>query len=92
MLQQRLHITLLLQSVPLHAFIGCAAISDLPLLQIWDLESKSVVDELKPQFEPTGRKAQQHYCVSVSWSADGSTLYGGYTDGQIRVWGVGRAI
>ena len=61
-------------------------------LQIWDLESKSVVDELKPQFEPTGRKAQQHYCVSVSWSADGSTLYGGYTDGQIRVWGVGRAI
>ncbi len=51
-----------------------------------------MVDELKPQFEPTGRKAQQHYCVSVSWSADGSTLYGGYTDGQIRVWGVGRAI
>jgi guanine nucleotide-binding protein subunit beta-2-like 1 protein len=22
----------------------------------------------------------------LSWSADGSTLYAGYTDGAIRVW------
>lgn len=29
------------------------------------------------------------YCVSLSWSADGSTLYSGYTDGMIRVWSVG---
>ena len=92
MLQHRLQTTLLLQSVLLHVLICCATIKRSAPLQIWDLESKSVVDELKPQFEPTGRKAQQHYCVSVSWSADGSTLYGGYTDGQIRVWGVGRAI
>lgn len=63
------------------------------LLQIWDLESKSVVDELRlPQDQPLGRKAMQHYCVSVSWSADGATLYGGYTDGTIRVWGIGRAL
>lgn len=62
-------------------------------LQIWDLESKSVVDELRlPQDQPLGRKAMQHYCVSVAWSADGATLYGGYTDGMIRVWGIGRAI
>ena len=65
----------------------------LTLLQIWDLESKSVVDELRlPQDQPLGRKAMQHYCVSVSWSADGATLYGGYTDGTIRVWGIGRAL
>ena len=62
------------------------------VMQIWDLESKSVVDELRVQSEATGRKAQQHYCVSVAWSADGSTLYGGYTDGDIRVWSIGRAI
>ncbi len=62
-------------------------------VQIWDLESKSVVDELRlPQDQPLGRKAMQHYCVSVNWSADGATLYGGYTDGVIRVWGIGRAI
>lgn len=62
-------------------------------IKIWDLESKSVVDELRlPQDQPLGRKAMQHYCVSVAWSADGATLYGGYTDGMIRVWGIGRAI
>lgn len=63
-------------------------------IKIWDLESKSVVDELRlPQpDQPLGRKAMQHYCVSVNWSADGGTLYGGYTDGVIRVWGIGRAI
>lgn len=62
-------------------------------VKIWDLESKSVVDELRIQSDlPVGRKAQQHYCVSVAWSADGSTLYGGYTDGIIRVWSIGRAI
>lgn len=61
-------------------------------IKIWDLESKSIVDELRPEFQPVGKKAQIHYCVSVNWSADGSTLFGGYTDGIIRVWGVGRAI
>lgn len=54
-------------------------------IRIWDLESKKVVDELKPEFN-LGPKAQVPYCVSLSWSADGSTLYSGYTDGKIRVW------
>ncbi len=35
------------------------------------------------------RKATVPYCVSLAWSADGSTLYAGYTDGNIRVWTVG---
>jgi len=30
-----------------------------------------------------------HYCISLCWSADGSTLFSGYTDGNIRVWAVG---
>lgn len=58
-------------------------------IKIWDLESKSVVDDLRPEFQTTfSKKATVPYCVSLAWSADGSTLYSGYTDGQIRVWTV----
>lgn len=35
-------------------------------------------------------KLQVIYCTSLSWSADGSTLFSGYNDGVIRVWGTGR--
>ena len=35
-------------------------------------------------------KMQVIYCTSLNWSADGSTLFSGYTDGVIRVWGLGR--
>jgi guanine nucleotide-binding protein subunit beta-2-like 1 protein len=58
-------------------------------IKIWDLESKLVVDELRP--EPTaslGKKAQLPACMSLAWSYDGTTLYSGYTDGNIRVWTV----
>ncbi len=49
--------------------------------------SKSPVDELVPEFTQTfGKKAVKPYCVSLAWSADGSTLYAGYTDGIIRVY------
>ena len=58
-------------------------------IKIWDLESKSVVDDLRPDFNKEfKRKATVPYCVSLAWSADGSTLYSGYTDGIIRVWSV----
>ncbi|KAK9816329.1 hypothetical protein WJX74_005914 [Apatococcus lobatus] len=67
----------------------CAATQS--CIKIWDLESKSIVDELRPQWErELSKKAQVPYCVSINWSADGSTLYSGYTDGIIRVWAVGR--
>lgn len=59
-------------------------------IKIWDLESKSLVDELRPEFPERSKKAQTPYCVSLAWSADGATLYSGYTDGVIRVWQVGR--
>ncbi|CAI5934354.1 unnamed protein product [Closterium sp. NIES-65] len=62
-----------------------------------DLESKSLVDTLVPDYELVRSrgagaefKGQTPYCVSLNWSADGATLYGGYTDGYIRVWSVGR--
>ncbi|KAJ7559726.1 hypothetical protein O6H91_04G098300 [Diphasiastrum complanatum] len=65
----------------------CAATQQ--CIKIWDLESKSIVDELRPDFM-LSKKAQVPYCTSLNWSADGTTLFSGYTDGHIRVWGVGR--
>ncbi|KAM0938066.1 putative transcription factor WD40-like family [Dioscorea sansibarensis] len=64
----------------------CAATQD--SVKIWDLESKSVVQDLKP--EAVTGKNKLLYCTSLSWSSDGSTLFTGYTDGVIRVWGISR--
>lgn len=63
----------------------CAATG--PSIRVWDLESKSVVDELKLEVVTT-TKARPPDCVSLAWSADGSTLFAGYTDNTIRVWQV----
>jgi guanine nucleotide-binding protein subunit beta-2-like 1 protein len=63
-------------------------------IKVWDLESKSVVEELKPESisqETYGRKAQEPYCVSLAWSADGSTLYAGFTNGMIYSYVVAMA-
>ncbi|KXS22482.1 guanine nucleotide binding protein beta subunit [Gonapodya prolifera JEL478] len=73
----------------------CAATSR--AIKIWDLESKSVVDTLDaPLAEDTGagdaegrrKGAQPPECISLAWSSDGQTLFSGYTDGKIRVWGI----
>ncbi|WOL17565.1 guanine nucleotide-binding protein subunit beta-like protein [Canna indica] len=63
----------------------CAATQD--SVKIWDLESKSAVQDLKPE-STTATKNQMLYCTSLTWSADGSTLFTGNTDGAIRVWEV----
>jgi len=57
-------------------------------IKIWDLESKVVVDELRPEFPPLGPKAVAPFCVSLQWNLDGSLLFTGWTDGQVRVWRV----
>merc|ERR1719361_73818 len=59
-------------------------------IKIWDLESKSVVDELKPEVISISGKAKPADCISLAWSADGQTLFAGYTDNLIRVWQVSR--
>ncbi|CDY60778.1 BnaC05g50130D [Brassica napus] len=69
-------------------------------IKIWDLESKSVVEDLKVDLKAEAEKSDGSgtaatkrkviYCTSLNWSADGSTLFSGYTDGVIRVWGIGR--
>jgi guanine nucleotide-binding protein subunit beta-2-like 1 protein len=62
----------------------CAATSK--NITIWDLESKAVVAELKPEEEERGRKALVPFPTCLAWSADGTTLMSGYTDGVVRVW------
>jgi guanine nucleotide-binding protein subunit beta-2-like 1 protein len=60
----------------------CAAAGS--CIKIWDLESKQVVDELRA--EPIGNKGSIPIVTSLAWSADGQTLFAGYTDNVIRVW------
>lgn len=68
----------------------CAAVG--PLIKLWDLEDKRVVDELKPDVVGNqSQKAQPPQCISLAWSSDGQTLYAGYTDNMIRVWQVSIA-
>jgi len=68
----------------------CAATDE--CIKIWDLESKVIVDTLVPAEEdmgydmPSTKKAP--HCTCLAWSADGSTLYAGYSDSLIRIYSV----
>ena len=64
----------------------CAATAS--CIKIFDLESKSIVDELKPEFPGLGKNAQEPQCLSLAWSADGQTLSAGYSDDIVRVYSV----
>jgi len=79
----------------------CAATAT--TIKIWDLESKVCVDEFQPKFPsrkqireetetrsrgPKPDKSVPIECISLAWSADGTTLFAGYTDNVIRVWRV----
>jgi len=57
-------------------------------IKVWDLENKNVLDELASTDPP---KSGIPWCVSLSWSADGNTLFAGSTDGNIYVYEVGSA-
>lgn len=52
-----------------------------------DLESKEMVEELKPDVIKD-TKTDPPQCLSLAWSTDGQTLFAGYTDNIIRVWQV----
>ncbi|KAJ8292748.1 Guanine nucleotide-binding protein subunit beta-like protein [Rhodotorula toruloides] len=56
-------------------------------VKIFDLESKSVVDEIRPEVTPT-KDGALPVATSLAWSPDGSNLFAGYTDSQVRVFGV----
>jgi guanine nucleotide-binding protein subunit beta-2-like 1 protein len=59
-------------------------------IRIWDLESKSLVADLTKNVADFQAKTPNPSPLSLAWSADGTTLYAGYTDNQIRVWEVAR--
>lgn len=56
-------------------------------IKIWDLETKNIIEniELKDDQERS-KRAMNHYCTCINWSADGSALFAGYTDGKIRAY------
>lgn len=62
----------------------CAATSS--DIRVWDLETKELVGTLQVPVEAESTSVP--HCLSLCWSADGSNLYGGYTDNVIRVWKV----
>lgn len=53
-----------------------------------DLESKEMVEELRPEIVSQTSKAEPPQCLSLAWSTDGQTLFAGYSDNTIRVWQV----
>lgn len=76
----------------------CAATQE--SIKIWDLENKSIVADLRVDLKAEADLSESTqapvvknkviHCTSLSWSVDGSTLFSGYTDGIIRVWGISR--
>merc|ERR1712152_115870 len=63
----------------------CAATG--PSIKVWDLESKNQVEDLRPEV-PGSARSEPPQCTALSWSADGQTLFAGYSDNMIRVWQV----
>ena len=43
------------------------------------------MDEIKPEFSGLGKNATEPECLSLAWSADGQTLFAGYSDNIVRV-------
>jgi guanine nucleotide-binding protein subunit beta-2-like 1 protein len=66
----------------------CAATAG--TIMIWDLESKICVDQLKPDLPDRSSKSVPIQCTSLAWSADGQTLFAGYTDKVVRAWQVSQ--
>lgn len=62
----------------------CAATAN--KVKIWDLESKTIQDELEGDFGPLSNKAQRPQPTCLAWSADGATLFVGFSNGRILVW------
>jgi hypothetical protein len=50
------------------------------------LESKTVVADLTKALPDFDAQSKDPRCLALSWSADGSTLFAGYTDNRVRVF------
>jgi guanine nucleotide-binding protein subunit beta-2-like 1 protein len=47
---------------------------------------RSIVDDLRPDFADLSETARKPECTSLAWSADGQTLFAGFSDNLVRVW------
>jgi guanine nucleotide-binding protein subunit beta-2-like 1 protein len=66
-------------------------------IAVWDIEKSDQIDLVQPEFKtPPGTKADREKgprgrhadCTALAWADDGSVLYAGYSNGDIRVWEV----
>jgi guanine nucleotide-binding protein subunit beta-2-like 1 protein len=56
-------------------------------IRIWDLESKTIVNELILEKNSEMNNANINIsCNCISWSGDGNILFAGYSDSIIRIW------
>jgi len=61
-------------------------------IKIWDLERKNIIDDIEiMDFNDRTEKWVRHCCNCVKWSADGSTLFTGCTDGKIRMYSISES-
>lgn len=77
-----------LSACPTRAWI-CAATYE--GIAVWDIQNKTQIDLVQPNFPELGTKRHEGRtpdCTSICWSEDGTVLYAGYNNGEIRVWEV----
>ncbi|KAH9993630.1 guanine nucleotide binding protein beta subunit [Russula vinacea] len=62
------------------------------ITMLWDLNEGKHLYSLEAgtstRFVDVGANSREPECVSIAWSADGQTLFGGFTDNLVRVWTV----
>ena len=58
-----------------------------------DVQLTEVIKPLhtKPDFIDVGKSGREPECLSLAWSADGQTLFAGYSDNVVRVYQVSSA-
>jgi len=60
-------------------------------IHVWDISTKQMIDNVNFNFVKRGEKRDEGRkpdCTSLAWAADGTVMYAGYNDGNIRAWEV----
>lgn len=59
-------------------------------VKIWDLKIKKVIREFLPTDQPSSVdcRGSKLTCNVLTWSVDGSLLYAGFSNGEIKIWNI----